>query len=329
MRLRSIITALALLSAVAGSAEPVRTVLTADNTLYTIAAAGPSLTLARIAGETRQDIALPEASELTVDAEASLVWDSCSDLLFVVWHRQESGLSTVRLAALNGAGEWTGSWVIDQSYAAQAGVQITLTHGRQAGQEATLLHAAWWDLGEAPVAEYALVAFENGLHVSTHVASLEELAGALPVSAVSEPEDTGAAIHPPLALANARSAVDVAFGAVGTTELTRVKIEWRRAGGDARIWRPVGRTGERTGPARLIAPTSSPVQSFLTRDRLVLYTPGAQFRFIVHQEGQWTPIRTIELDGSLSTEQLLEALRRSVDEHSDAPQDEESGEPES
>jgi hypothetical protein len=328
MRLRTCVLAILLLAASLVTAQPAQTVLTEDGTLVTLGASGTSLAVTRISNDDRQVLALPDTTPDSIDTEASLLWDRCSDAVFVVWHREELGLRSLRLASLDGTGEWRTSFVIAESVEAQAGVQILLTHGRQGGQEATLLHAAWWELGEQVTPRYALVAFENGLHVSTEMARLDDLAGVPPVGVESEVEDTGAAIHPPLALARHGNSVDIAYGAVNSTDITRLSIDPRRTGGEARIWRPVGRAGGRTGPARLTANSAAPVQSFLTRGRIVLFTPGVQFRFIVHENGAWMPIRTIDLDGSVTTEQVTEELRRSLEEHSEASSAP-AGEPES
>jgi hypothetical protein len=55
------------------------------------------------------------------------------------------------------------------------------------------------------------------------------------------------------------------------------------------------------------------VQSFLSNGRVVLYTPDEQFRFVVYENGIWTPTRMIKLDEKLTPEILLEHLREAVD----------------
>jgi hypothetical protein len=309
---------LLLLSAGILSAEPVQTVLTANSVLYTVSSSsdGASLQVTRRIGDVRTTLLVPGTDDAALDNDGQLVWDSCSDDLYVAWHRQADGNDEVRLAVLNAAGEWEQPLVVDaRSDRSHLGLQMVLTHARAAEDqpEATLVHAAWWAAGVAFEPEYAIVAFEGGRHLSTAVANLQDLAAVVDGD-TSEVEDTGKPSHPPLALARDGKTVEAVFGAPLTTAVTRVRVEPRPVQGEARIWRPLGRAGAKTGPARMVADSVVPVQSFITGGRIVLYTPDSKFRFTVFEKGAWSPVRAIDVDHDLSSEQLIQELHRTVEE---------------
>jgi hypothetical protein len=312
-----------LLTAGVASAASLETVLTPDSSLYAISvkdgAKGiePRLELTRRQDEVRTTLTVPGTDDAELESDARLAYDSCSDTLFVLWHRSGQGLDEIRLATLNGAGEWSEPYLVASgAQVNRAGLQMVLTHARGAGatSDATLVHAAWWDLGADTVPQYAIVAFEKGQHYSTDVERLDELAAIRQVDGEATTEDTGAVLHPPLALTRDGKSVDVVFGGDRTTAITRVRIDPRQYTSNARMWRPVGRSAMRTEPAHLTSADSSPVQAFLSNGRIVLYTPDSQFRFIVLDDGKWTPIRMIELDETLTTDELLHQLRRTVEE---------------
>lgn len=319
-----------LLSAGVASAASPETVLTPDSSLYAVAVKGgvasvdgrgalrPRLELTRRQDDVRSTVVVPGTDDAELESDARLSYDSCSDTLFVLWHRSGEGIDEVRLATLNGAGEWSEPYLIASGAQAQrAGLQMVLTHARGANatSDSTLVHVAWWDIGAETVPQYAIVTFDKGQHAGTDVERLDELAAIRQVNGGdTTTEDTGAVLHPPLALTRDGKSVDVVFGSDGTTAITRVRIEPRQYTSNARMWRPVGRSAMRTEPARLTSSDSSPVQAFLSNGRIVLYTPNSKFRFIVLDDGKWTPIRMIELDKTLTTDELLHQLRRTVEE---------------
>jgi hypothetical protein len=316
-----------LLTAGVASAASLETVLTPDSAFFAISvkdgAKGiqPRLELTRRQDEVRTTLVVPGTDDAELESDARLGYDSCSDTLFVLWHRSGQGVDEIRLATLNGAGEWSEPYLVASgAQVHRAGLQMVLTHARGANatSDATLVHAAWWDVGGGTGADtvprYAIVAFEKGQHYSTDVERLDELAAIRQVDGEATIEDTGAVLHPPLALTREGKSVDVVFGGDRTTAITRVRIDPRQYTSNARMWRPSGRNAMRTEPAHLTSADSSPVQAFLSSGRIVLYTPDSQFRFIVLDNGKWTPIRMIELDESLTTDELLHQLRKTVEE---------------
>jgi hypothetical protein len=312
MRLRRFIAACWIaVSAGVLSAQPV---LTSDSSLYTIgpAAEGAGLTLTRRIGDVRETVLVPSTDDAVSESDARLLYDTCANVLFVIWNRAAEGANEIRIASRDGAGAWSEPVVVATSEgSAHAGLTVALTHPAEEpdAPHITLVHAAWWDLAEQPVARYGLVAFEAAANVSTDVVRLVDLFEARAESI--DVEDTGAAIHPPLTLAPAGEELDVVFGAPDTTAVTRVRISPSHPVGNARIWRPIGRSADATGPARFVSANSTAVQAFISNDRVVLYTPDSTFRFIVFDNGVWSPERSIQLN-DFTTDDILRALRDTV-----------------
>jgi hypothetical protein len=326
-RITAVVVALLLAASVA-SAQETQTVLRPDSTVYAVDASKPAakLEVSRHRGEERDALLVPGTDDEAIESDARLAFDATSGTVFVLWHRSADGVDEICLAALNPLDEWSDVKVIasgDRVH--RVGLHLVLTHVRAQGDEAdtTLLHLAWWSIGTELTPEYAIVAFENGRYLSTDISNLltftSNNAPATLDANEGEPEDAGAPAHPPLAMERAGKYVDVVFGGAGTTKVTRVRLEPKRITSEARIWRPLGRSVASTPPARLVPLGSAPVQAFVSGDRIVLYTPDAQFRYSVFANGQWTPVRMIELDEKLTSEHLLQQLRRSVEENTLGP----------
>ena len=309
---------LVLLFATVASAARVETVLAPDSTLYAIDATKESaqLELSRRRGDARETILVPTTDDDAIESQARLAYDTSDDTLYVMWHRAAEGVDEFRLASLNAQNEWSDVLsVASGDKARRAGLQLLLMHAREKGDESdtTLIHAAWWDLGDDAIAEYALLAFENGKHLSTEVVELSSMVERVEALVA---EETGAPEHPPLTMGRRGHGVDVVFGEKNTTSVTRVHIEPKRISAEARIWRPSGRSSQQTGPTKLIPHGSAPVQAILGGDRIALYTPDAKFRYIVYDGEQWTPIRMIELDEQvITTDELLQELQQTLDEN--------------
>ncbi len=314
---------LALLLTASAYAGELQTVLTPDSTFYSIdgGAERPWLELSRRNAEVTEGLIIPGTDDGVYDgareSDARLLWDGTTSTLYILWHSASDTEDAIMLVSLKD-GVWSDPIAIAEGASVRRlGLQVALTRAavdEEATAQATLIHAAWWSMGAQPAAEYALVAFEDGEHASTDVSSLEELA-ALRSADGYEAEDVGTPLHPPLAMARAAGAVDVVFGSEESTRITRVRLDPRRVAGDARMWKPSGRTGADTGPARMIAANSEPVKAFISRGRIVLYDgTGTKFRYVVLENGEWTPERRIQLDEQVTSDALLRELQRTVDE---------------
>ncbi len=304
-------------SALAGQME---SALTADNTLWVVDGCGErqQLELTRRNGAEQETVLVPSTDDDAIESSPRLAWDSRTGDLFVVYRRSAADADQIVIARYKAGAEWAEPLVLNDVPSKNVSLHVLLTHAKHEGGEATLLHAAWWELGTEATPRYALAAFENGEHVSTDVSNLRELAGL--TDPKSEYEDTGSP-YPPLAIARNHKAVDAAFGAPNSTAITRVRIDSRRVvEPNARIWKPLPRDGSTLPPNRFVA-NAAPVESFIRNDRLVLYTPDSQFRYLVLDEGKWSPVRTIQLDEKMTSDRVLDELRRSIDDHAAAEED--------
>lgn len=308
--------ALVLLAAGTAGAAQVESALADGNLLWTVdgAAAKPSLVLTLRIGEDQQRVLVPTTDDEAIDAQPRLSWDKTSRTLFVLWRREGASGDEIRLARRYASGRWAPPIVVAEGASApRAGLQFVVMND----DTTTFVHAAWWTLGEKPKAEYALVAFQGAELLSTSVDALDGLAGVLTMAAADE--DTGKAVHPPLAMVRNGQGVDVAYGAPRTTTITRVQIEPRKIAPNARIWRPGGKNGRRTEAAQLVSSTSAAVQSFIVGGNVVLYTPDARFRYVILEEAKWTPVRMLVTDEKVTVEHVVRELRRSVAQHGAAP----------
>jgi len=308
-------------------AAEVESVLTSDSTFWTVSVPAHTtrLELIRRKGEFREAILVPGTNDDAVESNARLAWDSRSGALFVIWNRAIEEADEIVVAALRADDSWSAPVVLAADGSKRASLQVVMTHHREEATEetaaidTTFLHAAWWKIdGEHVHPQYALVAFEGGERVSDDVSILT----AVEDQGLAEPEDTGAAIHPPLAMVRSGEGVEVIFGEDRSTAVNRAKLIPRKIAGNARMWRP-GKAGNgngsgggqhRTPSAHLVSGSTAPVQAFISNGRIVLYTPDAQFRFVVYENGVWSPTRMIQLDESLTSDQLLRELRKTVDE---------------
>lgn len=313
-RLASLILAAALaLPALGGTS-----LLTPDGVRYTIIPTPETaqVEIARAEGQKRARLVVPSTQDVAPEFDAQLAFDTATDTLFVVWSREGSMGAEIRYAMLDGRGNWSVPRLITAGSGAYRGLQFVLTHPAD-DPEVTLLHAAWWSLNGTRVdAEYALFAFQNGRFISGDVQDLESLAAVRYDVAAGEYEDTGNPLHPALALERNGDSVDVVFGSMTSTAVTRFNVSARKTAPNVRIWKPVGRTGGRTPRANLTSNVSTaPVYAFIRKGNIALYTLGEDFRFVVlRRDGTWSPIREVRIDEDNTADDLLRELQQTVQE---------------
>lgn len=297
-------------------------VLTNEGAVYTVAPLPANqLELVLRVGETRETILVPSTDDAAVETVAQLAYDSATSTLFVVWHSGDSVYASRRF----GDGTWSDPLQIVAGRDQRAALEVAITRVATT----TLLHAAWWTLGAQPVAEYALVAFESNEYVSGWVTDLVSLAPVNSASDLEASEDievVSEVLHPPLAMARASSSsIDIVFGESKSTRLTRIVLE-PKLRADVRIWKPGRRGGKPMPRAGLNSANGEPVQVILNQGRVILYSPEDNFRFVIYENGQWSPERMIKLDEQLTREQLIEQLRKTVEslEIDETPAEEDS-----
>jgi hypothetical protein len=285
----------------------------------------PQVEIARAEGQKRARLVVPSTQDVWPEHDTQLGYDPATGTLFVIWSREGGAGSEVRYATLNENGDWSVPRLITAGSGAYRGLQFVLTH--PAGEEGiTLLHAAWWSLnGTRADAEYALLAFENGRLVSGDVQDLESLAAVQYDVTAAEFEDTGNPLHPALALSRNGDSVDVVFGSMTSTEVTRFNVTARKIGNNVRIWKPVGRTGGRTQRSHLTSQDpGSPVHGLVRKGNIALYTMGEDFRFVITADGvNWSPVREVRIDEDNTAEDLLRELQKAVEEMENGEESEE------
>lgn len=308
------VASLLLLTAVSAAASESQAVLTSEGVVYTVdTTSRTQLRLIRREADQRSTVVVPTTEDSAIESQAQLLWDDTASTLYVVWHRSLDRVDQIFLARLDARGSWTEPTLIATGRSARrVGLQAVLTRaGGAAGT--TFVHAVWWSINDKPVAEYALAAFEDGELVSANVEDLQVIAGANGVLD-DDFEPVREVLHPPLAMARATgAAVDVVFGSPYSTRLTRVIVE-PRVRPDVRIWKPGRKGGGVTPRAGLMSANGDPVRAILNQGRVVLYTPDEEFRFVMYQNGRWTPERMIRLDAKLTREQMVQELNRTLEQ---------------
>lgn len=292
------------LSSLAAMGDQASAVLTSEGVVYTLGVLpSAQLELIRREGDRRETLVVPSTDDAASETAAQLAYDSTTSTLYVVWTKEDS-VNVVRRFA---DGTWSQPLQIDLGEQ-RLGLEIALTRA----EGFTLLHAAWWRMRETPVAEYALLAFENGEAVSTFVSDLDSMALDTFTADSGEPEIMNAHLHPPLAMARSGAAgVEIVYGSHDSTRLTRLVFE-PRIRPDVRIWKPSRVGGRHTPRAGLMSATGDPVQALLSDGRIVLYTPDTEFRFVIYEGGKWSPERMLQIDEGLTREQIIETLRETI-----------------
>ena len=306
------IASLLVLTTLSAVADESQAVLTSEGVVYTIdTTSRTQLRLIRREADQRSTIVVPTTEDSAIESQAQLLWDDAASTLYVMWHRSLDRVDQIFLARYDAEGNWTDPTLIATGRSARrVGLQVAMTKV----PTTTFIHAVWWSMSEDPVAEYALIAFENGELVSSNVEDLQILAGANGILD-DDFEPVREVLHPPLAMARATGAgVDVVFGSPYSTRLTRVILE-PRVRPDVRIWKPGRKGGGLTTPrAGLMSANGDPVKAILNQGRIVLYTPDDEFRFVMYQNGRWTPERMIKLDSKLTREQMVLELNRTIEQ---------------
>jgi hypothetical protein len=281
----------------------------------------PQVEITRAEGGMRDRLVVPSTEDPTPEKAVQIAFDTYNDTLHVVWTRDNDFGAEIRYATLSAAGEWTAPRNIAAGAQMYGGLQLALTRSEHAGSIATLMHVAWWSVnGDLRDPEYALFGFENGAQVSASVVNLEEMA--LRGDGVSASdfsgEDVGEPVHPPLTMERKGDGVELAFGSVASSAITRLTLAPRKVGPTVRIWKPVGRGVVRAPKSNLASGDSKPVQAFIRNGRIALYTLGEEFRYVVLKSNNtWTTPRAVAVDEDNTADDLLRDLRAAVEEISD------------
>lgn len=314
MTRRIAVVVLILLSAAFALADEHSAVLTGGGEVYTADTSGAVLRIVKRVGEDRTTLVVPKTDDEAVESDVKLVWDEASNSLFVVWHRSGHRIDQILLTQLRADGTWSDNVLVASGASAvRLGLEVVMTHAPMEAGTATLVHAAWWHMSTESSAEYALVAFENGRYTSLVTSDLKSLAGVNHADTI-ELEAMNEVAHPPLAMARSgESAVDVVFGDLDSTRLTRLVVD-PKLRVDARLWKPSRKTGGTTPRAGIQSLSGAPLGAMIANGRIVLYAPEVKFRYTIYDNVEWSPERMIQLDENLTSDQLVQELRRTIEQ---------------
>ena len=277
----------------------------------------PQVEIIRAQEDARTLLVVPTTQDAGEETQAQLAYDAATDTLFVAWVRESSPVAEIRFVTLDSNGQWSPPRMIAAGSDRYRGMQLVLTHAPVSTESvATLVHAAWWSINATDYEpEYALFAFEEGHPVSAVAANLDTMAALGNGVHTTDVEFEPDAIFPPMAMARNGEAVEVAFGAYGSTQVTRLTIEARKITGDVRIWKPVGRSGARTPGTGIMMLESTPVNAIIVKGRLALYTASENFKFIVlRKDGTWSDMRVVRVDEDNTAADLVRDLHHTVEE---------------
>lgn len=294
--------------------------LTVHGTFYSIDTHGDAnaISLTRRSGEMKETLVVPSTADDVADRGAQLEYDRVTDRLYVVWARGGAETSSLMMSWLDAGDVWSAPIVLSTAAptATRDELRTVLTRATAGGVRATLIHVATWVRdGETLNSEYALVAFEGASHVSTEASNFVKLGEETLSTYAADDELDVKPIYPPLAMSAASDGVDVVYGRERGTSMTRIHVAAKPVP-NARLWKPVGRSGGGMPPAHFAAMSASPVpvRAIFSRDRVVLYTNDRTFRFVVFEDGAWSPLRSFALDDSLTGDALLSRIRQSIEE---------------
>lgn len=275
----------------------------------------PQVQIARAEGDLRATLVAPSTQDAGSESQAQLAYDAATGSLYVAWVRNNAGNAEIRFASVNVDGEWSSPRMVAAGSSAYRNLQFVLSHGEDDGNTTSFLHLAWWSVnGNLREPEYALFAFDGNKPLSADVASLIDLAattGRVQTSDLQYEE----IVNPPLAMARNGAGVDVAFGAVESTVLTRVNVNPRKVGPDVRIWKPLGRGATRTPRTAALVGAQDSAHGVIVNGRLALYTAGDQFRFMVlRKDNTWSDVHAVRVDDENTVQDLVRDLQHTVQE---------------
>ncbi|MEO8379592.1 MAG: hypothetical protein ABI779_07990 [Acidobacteriota bacterium] len=270
--------------------------------------------IARAEGEARATLVAPSTQDAAPESQAQLAYDAATDTLYAAWVREVEGNAEIRFASLNSVGQWSTPRMVAAGSASYRNLQFVISHAMDDVATTTLVHLAWWSNdGALREPDYAMFAYEQGDLVSAQVANLNDMAGLNnSVQTTAYEINVG---QPPLAMARAADGVDIAFGALDSTTLTRLNVTPRKVIGDVRIWKPLGRNATRTPRSGLTLAEGAGVQGIIVEGRLALYSVSDDFRFVVlRSDGTWSEMHSVRVDDDNTGEDLVRDLRHTVQE---------------
>ena len=293
---------------------------------------------------------VPETLTGGTHHNATIAWDRQTGSLYVFWVKMPNPMSTELMFASYRDGVWTETSSIDNSiFTFRKNLQIVVTdwghewqvsnpetgEGSMVRVSAPAVHAAWWQQdGYGESAQYALIALDNGAVSSISVHDLRDVVAELqqegaeagtyePLSPLDPDFNRDFYEHPALQPNAALDAVDVFFADETTDTLHRIGLSPVRANGVLTIPIPSRLNGVLTIPIPLhdIRPpmhfnsiVTGPIETIMGDgdEVLVHFEDNGVVRYLHYEDGVWTELRGITLDGLLGRDRAVNALRSLV-----------------
>lgn len=325
-----------LLLPLAAAAQVSDAVLTPDGTLYTVrveraydhpeivtASSSYLVLLARNGEEATREI-VPATLAAGSHTDPALAYDAESGMLLLLWLRH-SGLmyNELVLAVRNAAGEWGEPTTIGAAWDYRENLRIAVTrkvHDRDTGEvtPGVSVHASWWELNTSTgdqSARYAMLTIEQGLVAAIHELDLSQFVD--PAKApIAGDENVSALKQSLLHSSPTRDSVLITFGHLDTRTMQQVRVRPTKIGSDVRIRIPIGRSEGATAAPRFSASANARVEGIYgDSGALALYVRGEKdVSYIILRNGEWSVEKSIVLDGKITSELAVAAVRRLVDE---------------
>jgi hypothetical protein len=281
-------------------------------------------------GEETKRFIVPGTLEAGLHKNPALAYDDVSKTLFVFWQRTASLLhSELLFQTMTADFQWGPAAAFGDGWNMRENLRIAVTRRADepaADGQSTItvpqvnVHAVWWETDSwdgQESAQYAMLTVEKGAVIQTSIhqlfAYVDPTASDTRFVADSVPEVLK---HPALFPSPQQDSVLVLFGEIRDRSFNRVRIRPAKIAADARVHIPVGRTEGRGAAPRFDSASNSERVGTLIGgdDRVALYTSTAnKLHYILFKDGKWSEDLAVPIDGSISRDAAINAVRRLIE----------------
>lgn len=284
-------------------------------------------------GETTESILIPASAVEGENSNPALAYDAASETLFILWVRAPQVTTSELLLTSYRNGQFGETTSLDLGvFRYRENLQIAITKyaenttvvdGEEQKKKDSLLavHAVWWDTdGWTERARYALLQITGG---TASVVSIKDLVDILgdgrnlePVYA-SEKFDPNVLHFPTIDTKPTLDGAEVVFGDPEKNRMYRVELIPVASNGVLKP--PIGvRRSEIPAPvveSILANSTTTVVPHPVNPDSLMLYSVvDGKVQYLVYESGEWTAPKPLALDGKVTLEEAVGALKRRLAE---------------
>ncbi|HSN68174.1 MAG TPA: hypothetical protein VLV48_02950 [Thermoanaerobaculia bacterium] len=290
-----------------------------------------NLTIAN--GDESESKLIPASAGEGENSQPALAYDPATDTLFILWVRAPQITTSELLLTSYRDGQFGETTSLDLGvFRYRENLQVAITKfadntvevdGQEQKRKDPILavHAVWWDTnGWTERARYALLQITAGkANVITVRDLIDVLGDGRNLEPLPAPESFDKRIlHFPTIGANpALDRTDVVFGDPDTNRMYRLDLVPVAAHGVLRP--PIGiRRGQIPAPfvdTIEANSTTTAVPHPSDPSSLMLYTISAgKIRYLVYEEGEWSEAKSIALEGKVTADVAIEALKRRLAE---------------